>query len=91
MRITKTIEQEVDVEVDVDVDPEDVLEEMDIDEIEEYLEKRRKENLQYNWKQGDEDYYIMMACKGHVPRNVVPTNKDVKEAINSLIDLFFPS
>lgn len=91
MKVTKTVEQYFETDVTVDIDQEDVLDEMKTKDIEEYLDKRRQDDLQYSKTNGNEDYFILMACKGHIPRNVTPTNKDVKEAINSLIDLFFPS
>lgn len=91
MKITKTVEQGFETDVTVDVDPDDVLDEMSIAEIDQYLEDRRKEDLQYSKSDGNEDYFILMACKGHIPRNVIPSNKDVKEAINSIIDMVFPS
>lgn len=91
MKITKTVEQEFETDVTVDVDPDDVLDEMSIAEIDQYLEDRRKEDLQYSKNDGNEEYFILMACKGHIPRNVIPSNKDVKEAINSIIDMVFPS
>lgn len=91
MKITKTVEQGFETDVTVDVDPDDVLDEMSIAEIDQYLEDRRKEDLQYSKSDGNEEYFILMACKGHIPRNVIPSNKDVKEAINSIIDMVFPS
>lgn len=91
MKITKTVEQGFETDVTVDVDPDDVLDEMSIAEIDQYLEDRRKEDLQYSKNDGNEKYFILMACKGHIPRNVIPSNKDVKEAINSIIDMVFPS
>lgn len=87
MKITKGFE----TDVTVDVDPDDVLDEMSIAEIDQYLEDRRKEDLQYSKPNGNEDYFILMACKGHIPRNVIPSNKDIKEAINNIIDMVFPS
>lgn len=91
MKITKTAEKYFETDVTVDVDPEDVLDEMSIAEIDRYLEDRRKEDLQYSKPNGNEGYFILMACKGHIPRNVIPSNKDVKEAINSIINMVFPS
>lgn len=91
MKITKTVEQGFETDVTVDVDPDDVLDEMSIAEIDQYLEDRRKEDLQYSKSDGNEEYFILMVCKGHIPRNVIPSNKDVKEAINSIIDMVFPS
>lgn len=91
MKITKTVEQGFETDVTVDVDPDDVLDEMSIAEIDQYLEDRRKEDLQYSKSDGNEEYFIMMACKGHIPRNISPTNKDIKEAINNIIDMVFPS
>jgi len=91
MEITKTITQEFETDVTVDVAPEDILDEMRTKDIEEYLDKRRKEDLQYSKPNGNEGYFILMACKGHIPRNVTPSNKDVKEAINNIIDMVFPS
>ena len=90
MIITKTIEHTFETDVDVDVDPEDVLDEMSIDDIEEYLEDRRNE---YAKDTSDEEvkWHIKCACSNHLPRNVAITNKDVKEAINSIIDMLFPS
>lgn len=91
MKITKTVEQGFETDVTVDVDPDDVLDEMSIAEIDQYLEDRRKEDLQYSKNDGNEEYFILMACKGHIPRNISPTNKDIKEAINNIIDMVFPS
>lgn len=91
MEITKTVEQYFETDVTVDVDPEDVLDEMTTKDIEDYLNKRKKKDLQYSKPNGDEAYFILMACEGHIPRNVIPSNKDVKEAINSIIDMVFPS
>lgn len=91
MKITKNVEQEFETDVTVDVDPNDVLDEMGTEEIIEYLDKRKKEDLQYSKNDGNEKYFILMACKGHIPRNISPTNKDVKEAINNIIDMVFPS
>lgn len=91
MKITKTVEHGFETDVTVDVDPDDVLDEMSIAEIDQYLEDRRKEDLQYSKSDGNEEYFIMMACKGHIPRNISPTNKDIKEAINNIIDMVFPS
>lgn len=91
MKITKTAEKYFETDVTVDVDPEDVLDEMTTKDIEDYLNKRRKEDLQYSKPNGNEGYFILMACKGHILRNVIPSNKDVKEAINSIIDMVFPS
>lgn len=91
MKITKTVEQWFETDVTVDVDPDDVLDETSIAEIDQYLEDRRKEDLQYSKNDGNEEYFILMACKGHIPRNISPTNKDIKEAINNIIDMVFPS
>lgn len=46
MEITKTVEQYFETDVTVDVDPEDVLDEMTTKDIEDYLNKRKKEDLQ---------------------------------------------
>lgn len=85
-----TITQQVEIDLD-DIDVEEVLDEMDIDNIEDYLEKRKGELTKRVDKTDNEKYFILMACEGHLSRNVSPTKKDVKEAINNIIDMVFSS
>lgn len=89
----QTIEKVVEIGIDLDdIDVYEVLKKMSISDIEEYLTDRRALELKTKSPKmdGDDRQYILLACKGHIAKNIAPTKEEIKKVINDIIDMEFP-
>ncbi len=79
------------VQVDVQIDIEDVLDDLDTDDIEEYLAERYKEERKSDKNVDDEDIKgtLIDLCVGRCRRNFEEDKEEVKATILKLIDEVF--
>ncbi len=89
MKISKYVTTEVDVDVDVDIDAEDVLDELEIGEIEKYLEGRLKREAMYSKSTSNSKAILINLCVGRCRRNLQTDKEEVKRTILALIDEVF--
>lgn len=84
MEIKKTVCTEVDVWIDVD--PEDVLDEMSMEEIQSYYTKRFKQNIFTDLTDEEIKGVLIDLITGRCARNLQSDNQTIKESINSLME-----
>lgn len=84
MEINKTVFTNVDV--CVEVDPEDVLDEMSMEEIQRYYTKRFKQNIFTDLTDEEIKEVLIELITGRCARNLQSDNQTIKESINSLME-----
>lgn len=84
MEINKTVFTNVDV--CVEVDPEDVLDEMSMEEIQSYYTKRFKQNIFTDLTDEEIKGVLIDLITGRCARNLQSDNQTIKESINSLME-----
>lgn len=84
MYISKTIT--TDVDVCIDVDPEDVLDEMSLEEKQSYYKKRFKNNIFTDLTDEEIKEVLIQLIIGRCARNMESDNQTIKESINSLME-----
>lgn len=84
MEINKTVFTNVDV--CVEVDPEDVLDEMSMEEIQRYYTKRFKQNIFTDLTDEEIKGVLIDLITGRCARNLQSDNQTIKESINSLME-----
>ena len=84
MEINKTVFTNVDV--CVEVDPEDVLDEMSMEEIQSYYTKRFKQKIFTNLTDEEIKGVLIELITGRCARNLQSDNQTIKESINSLME-----
>ena len=85
MEIKKTI-LTPDVDVYVEVDPEDVLDEMSMEEIQSYCKKRFKNSIFTDLTDEEIKEVLIQLIIGRCARNMESDNQTIKESINSLME-----
>lgn len=85
----KEISKCVTTEVEVDIDAEEVLNELEIEEIEEYLGGRLKREAMYSKPTVDSKAILINLCVGRCRRNLQTDKEEVKRTILALIDEVF--
>lgn len=84
MEINKTVFTNVDV--CVEVDPEDILDEMSMEEIQSYYTKRFKQNIFTDLTDEEIKGVLIDLITGRCARNLQSDNQTIKESINSLME-----
>jgi hypothetical protein len=84
MEINKTVFTNVDV--CVEVDPEDVLDEMSMEEIQSYYTKRFKQNIFTDLTDEEIKGVFIDLITGRCARNLQSDNQTIKESINSIME-----
>lgn len=84
MEINKTVF--TDVDVCVEVDPEDVLDEMSMEEIQSYYTTRFKQNIVTDLTDEEIKGVLIDLITGRCARNLQSDNQTIKESINSLME-----
>lgn len=84
MYINKTVFTNVDV--CVEVDPEDVLDEISMEEIQSYYTKRFKQNIFTDLTDEEIKGVLIDLITGRCARNLQSDNQTIKESINSLME-----
>lgn len=84
MEINKTVFTNVDV--CVEVDPEDVLDEMSMEEIQSYYTKRFKQNIFTDLTDEEIKGVFIELITGRCARNLQSNIQTIKESINSLME-----
>ncbi len=84
MYISKTVT--TDVDVCIEVDPEDVLDEMSLEEIQSYYTKRFKQNIFTDLTDEEIKGVLIDLITGRCARNLQSDNQTIKESINSIMD-----
>lgn len=84
MNICKTVT--TDVDVCIDVDPEDVLDEMSLEEIQSYYKKRFKNSIFTDLTDEEIKEVFIELIFGRCARNMESDNQTIKESINSLME-----
>lgn len=84
MYISKTVT--TDFDVCVEVDPEDVLDEMSMEEIQSYHTKRFKQNIFTDLTDEEIKGVLIDLITGRCARNLQSDNQTIKESINSLME-----
>lgn len=84
MEINKTVF--TDVDVCVEVDPEEVLDEMSMEEIQSYYTKRFKQNIFTDLTDEEIKGVLIDLITGRCARNLQSDNQTIKESINSLME-----
>lgn len=84
MYISKTVT--TDVDVCIEVDPEDVLDEMSMEEIQSYYTKRFKQNIFTDLTDEEIKGVLIDLITGRCARNMESDNQTIKESINSLME-----
>ena len=84
MYINKTIT--TDVDVCIEVEPEDVLDEMSMEEIQSYYTKRFKQNIFTDLTDEEIKRVLIELITGRCARNLQSDNQTIKESINSLME-----
>lgn len=85
MEINKTVVVP-DVDVCIEVEPEDVLDEMSMEEIQSYYTKRFKHNIYTDLTDEEIREVLIQLIIGRCARNLESDNQTIKESINSLMD-----
>ena len=85
MEIKKTVVTP-DVDVYVEVDPEDVLDEMSMEEIQSYYTKRFKQNIFTDLTDEEIKGVLIDLITGRCARNLQSDNQTIKESINSIME-----
>ncbi len=76
-------------ETDVELDIEEILDGLDIDEIEDYLDERCGEAVRRGRHAPSAKQLLVDLCVGRCRRNLQTDKEEVKQAILSLIDEVF--
>ncbi len=84
MYISKTVT--TDVDVCIEVEPEDVLDEMSMEEIQSYYTKRFKQNIFTDLTDEEIKEVLIQLIIGRCARNMESDNQTIKESINSLME-----
>lgn len=84
MEINKTVFTNVDV--CVEVDPEDVLDEMSMEEIQSYYTKRFKQNIFTDLTDEEIKGVFIDLITGRCARNLQSDNQTMMESINSIME-----
>jgi hypothetical protein len=84
MYISKTVT--TDVDVSIEVDPEDVLDEMSMEEIQSYYTKRFKQSIFTDLTDEEIKGVLIDLIIGRCARNMESDNQTIKESINSLME-----
>ena len=84
MYISKTVT--TDVDVCIEVEPEDVLDEMSLEEIQSYYKKRFKINIFTDLTDEEIKEILIQLIIGRCARNMESDNQTIKESINSLME-----
>lgn len=84
MYISKTVT--TDVDVCIEVEPEDVLDEMSLEEIQSYYKKRLKNNIFTDLTDEEIKEVLIQLIIGRCARNMESDNQTIKESINSIMD-----
>lgn len=84
MYINKTVT--TDVDVSIEVDPEDVLDEMSMEEIQSYYTKRFKQSIFTDLTDEEIKGVLIDLIIGRCARNMESDNQTIKESINSLME-----
>ena len=84
MYISKTVT--TDVDVCIEVDPEDVLDEMSLEEIQSYYTTRFKQNIFTDLTDEEIKGVLIDLITGRCARNLQSDNQTIKESINSIMD-----
>lgn len=85
MEIKKTVAIP-DVDVYVEVNPEDVLDEMSMEEIQSYYKKRFKNNIFTDLTDEEIKEVLIQLIIGRCARNMESDNQTIKESINSIME-----
>lgn len=85
MEIRKTVVVP-DVDVWIDVDPEDVLDEMSMEEIQSYYKKRFKQSVFTDLTDEEIKEVLIQLIIGRCARNLEGDYQTIKESINSIMD-----
>lgn len=85
MEIKKTV-CPPDFDTYIDVDPEDVLDEMSMEEIQSYYTKRFKQNIFTDLTDEEIKGLLIDLITGRCARNLQSDNQTIKESINSLME-----
>lgn len=84
MYISKTVT--TDVDVCIEVEPEDILDEMSMEEIQSYYTKRFKQNIFTDLTDEEIKGVLIDLITGRCARNLQSDNQTIKESINSLME-----
>lgn len=84
MEIKKTVTTDVDVYIDVDA--EDILNEMSLEEIQNYYKKRFKNTIFTDLTNEEIKEVLIELIFGRCARNMESDNQTIKESINSLME-----
>jgi hypothetical protein len=84
MYISKTVT--TDVDVCIEVEPEDVLDEMSMEEIQSYYTKRFKQNIFTDLTDEEIKGVLIDLITGRCARNLQSDNQTIKESINSIME-----
>ncbi len=85
MEINKTVVVP-DVDVCIEVEPEDVLDEMSMEQIQSYCKKRFKNSIFMDLTDEEIKEVLVQLIIGRCARNLESDNQTIKESINSLMD-----
>lgn len=85
MEIKKTV-CPPDFDAYIDVDPEEVLDEMSLEEIQSYYKKRFKNNIFTDLTDEEIKEVLIQLIIGRCARNMESDNQTIKESINSLME-----
>lgn len=85
MEIIKTVVVP-DVDVCIEVEPEDVLDEMSMEQIQSYCKKRFKNSIFMDLTDEEIKEVLVQLIIGRCARNLESDNQTIKESINSLMD-----